>query len=106
MRQSPRRLPERNLGDLLNETFAVYGRSFRDIIILVAIIQVPVSVIAQLMGDTIIGFVIVGFISAMGNGLVNGAVAHATGQSYFDNRIDVIEMLSESRVATALDLVA
>lgn len=89
MRQSPGRLPERNLGELLNETFAVYGRSFRNIIILVAIIQVPVSVVTQLMGDAIVGLVVVGFISAMGNGLVNGAVAFATGQSYFDNRIDI-----------------
>ena len=89
MRQSPRRLPERKLGDLLNETFAVYGRSFRDIVILLAIIQVPVSIVAQLMGETITGFVIVGFVSAMGNGIVYGAVAHATGQSYFDNRIGV-----------------
>lgn len=89
MRQSPRRLPERNLRDLLNETFVIYGRSFRDIVILVAIIQVPISIVAQLMSETIIGFVIVGFVSAMANGIVSGAVACATGQSYFDNRIDV-----------------
>ena len=89
MRQSSRTIPERNLGDLLNETFAIYGRSFRDLIILAAIIQVPISIVAQFMGDTIIALVIVGFISAMANGIVSGAVAHATGQSYFDNRIDV-----------------
>lgn len=89
MQQSPDRLPERNLGDLLNETFAVYGRNFRDIVILMAIIQIPVSIVAQLMGDTITGLVVVGFVSAMGNGLVYGAVAYATGQGYFDNRIDV-----------------
>ena len=89
MEQSPRRLPERNLGDLLNETFAVYGRGFREIVILLAIIQVPVSIVAQLMGETITALVIVGFISAMGNGLVYGALAYATGQSYFDKRISV-----------------
>ncbi len=89
MRQTPRRLPERNLGDLLNETFVIYGRGFRGIIILLAIIQVPISIVAQLMSESIIGFVIVGFLIGMGNGLVMGAVAHATGQSYFDKRIDV-----------------
>ena len=81
MIQSPKRLPERNLGDLLNETFAIYGRSFRDIVIMLAIIQIPVSMVAQLMGDSIAGLVIIGFVSAMGNGLVYGAVACATGQS-------------------------
>ncbi len=89
MRQSARELPERNLGDLLNETFAVYGRSFRYMIVLVAIIQVPTSIVVQLLSETIAGFVIVGFLSAMANGLVNGALAFATGQSYFDNRISV-----------------
>ena len=89
MRQSPRGLPERNLGDLLNETFAVYRRNFRDIVVLLAIVQVPISIIVQLAGESIAGLVIIGFVSAMGNGIISSAVAFATGQSYFDNRIDV-----------------
>ena len=89
MKQTTKRLPERKLGDLLNETFAVYGRSFRNIVILLAVIQVPVSVVAQLLGESIPSLVIVGIVSAMGNGLVYGAVAYATGQSYFDNGISV-----------------
>lgn len=89
MQQSARGLPERNLGDLLNETFAVYVRGFRYIVVLVAIVQVPISIVAQLVGESVVGLVILGIAIGMGNGLLMGAVAHATGQSYFDNRIDV-----------------
>ena len=38
-------LPERSLGDLLNETFKIYGARFGRIIGLAALIQVPVGLL-------------------------------------------------------------
>ena len=80
-------LPARSLGDVLNETFAVYVRHFRRFIALAAVIQVPITVIVQIIGPEVVGYGFGLALGFLGSTLVFGAVAFAVGQQYVTGQI-------------------
>ena len=82
-------LPVRSLGDLLNETFAIYVRHFRQFIGLTAVMQVPIAVIVQIMGRGIVAYGFALALGGVGSMFVYGAVAFAVGQQYVTGQIDI-----------------
>ena len=82
-------LVPRNLGEILNETFAIYGKQLRRFLMLVAVVQVPVTIIAQLVPGDIGGYAVVGIMTVFGAVLVYAAVVFAVGQHYLTGEIDV-----------------
>ena len=87
-------LPARSLGDVLNETFVVYVRHFWRFIGLAAVVQVPITVIVQVIGPGVVGFgfgLALGFLGFM---FVSGAVAYAVGQQYVIGEIDIVDCYS------------
>ena len=58
-------LPERSLGDLLNETFAIYGKRFGRIIGLAALIQVPVGFLGLIPVPGMATFVFIGIVGLL-----------------------------------------
>ena len=77
-----RALPARSVGDLLNETFVIYGRHLWRFIALVAVVQVPVAVVAQLVGEGSVAYGFKGMLWLMSSAAVYGAVVFAVGQQY------------------------
>ena len=88
LRQRPESIPERTLGDLLNETFAVYGNNFRHIIGLAAVIQVPFAIIAQFIGEGQVAYSVEGLLGIFGSVFIYAAIASAVGQHYTRGEID------------------
>lgn len=78
-----------SLGDLLNETFAIYGTHFRRLIILVAIVQVPVSFFGLVPLHGLAGFFVVGAVSLMAGVCIYGATIWAVGQHYVTGEMDI-----------------
>ena len=82
-------LVPRNLGEILNETFAIYGKQLRRFLVLVAVIQVPVTIIAQLLPGDIAGYTVVVIMTVFGAVLVYAAGVFAVSQYYVTGEIDV-----------------
>ena len=87
------KLGERGLGDILNETFAVYGRRFKKLVALTAVVQVPLSIMTLLLallfsndpvasGALAVIAVVVGIFSY-------GALVCAVGQHYVLDEVSV-----------------
>ena len=78
------KLGERGLGDILNETFAVYGRRFKKLVALAAVVQIPLTLLTLglavfLSNDTVAGAALV--VIAAGVGIFSyGALICAVGQ--------------------------
>lgn len=89
MGERPRTLPERNLGDLLNETFAIYGRHFWQFIGLVAAVQVPFSFLALVPPENIPAFIAAGIVGFLATVLAYGAAVFAVGQHYVADEITI-----------------
>ena len=87
--QQPLTLVPRNLGDILNETFAVYGKRLKRLLVMVAVVQVPVTVIAQLLPPGVPGYVVAGAMTVTGMILVYAAGVFAVGQHYVTGEIDI-----------------
>ena len=89
----PQTLPARKLGELLSETFAIYGRHFLHLIGLVAMVQVPVSLITMtvtlIQGGGLAVFVASVLLNFFGMALVYAMVAFAVGQHYVIGKIDI-----------------
>ena len=81
-------LPERTLGDLLNETFAIYGKNFRQIIGLVAVIQVPFAIIAQFIGEGRVAYSVEGLLEIFASVFIYAAIASAVAQHYAKGGVD------------------
>ena len=85
----PGQFGERGLGDILNETFVIYGRHFKKFVVLAAVIHLPVALLALIPVDhwavgiilNIISFIVVTFAYA--------AAIVAVGQHYVANRVSV-----------------
>jgi len=89
-----RTLTAQTLGELLNETFAVYGRQFSSFVRLAAMVQVPVMLIAFFLGAGVVSFgtnAVLVFFAAM---LTYAAGAHAVGQDYLTGRVSVADCYS------------
>ena len=96
----------------MDETFAIYGRHLRRFIILVAIVQAPVSLVSILLsqvfgGGWAIGLFVV-LIGALATVLVYGAAVHAVGQQYVTGKISIGDCYARAwhRVLTLVTLTA
>ncbi len=100
-------LPARGLGDILNETFAIYGKHFRRLLALVAIVQVPASLLTLITSGGMATFVIVGLLSALTAGACAYAgVVFAVGQHYLTGEVDISACYARvrGRIASLLTL--
>ena len=86
---SPRQFGQRGLGSILNETFVIYGGHFRRFIVLVAIIQAPIALLAAIPIDNRIFGIILNLISFIALMFAYGAAICAVGQHYVANRVSV-----------------
>ena len=82
-------LPERSLGDLLNETFAIYGKRFRRIIGLAALIQVPVGLLGLIPAPGVATFAVIGIVGLLAMVALYGATISAIGQHYVTGEIGI-----------------
>lgn len=89
MQSSQREFGQRGLGEILNETFVIYGSHFKRFIVLVAIIQLPVALIGAIPVDNRIIGSILNIISFIALTFVYGAAIFAVGQHYVANRVTV-----------------
>ena len=87
------KLGERGLGDILNETFAVYGRRFKKLVALTAVVQVPLSIMTLLLAllfsnDPVASGALA--VIAVGVGIFSyGALICAVGQHYVLDDVSV-----------------
>ena len=95
MEQRPQTLPARNLGALLDETFAIYGRHLWRFITLVAVVQVPVSIVStglyQVFEGGPVVFAAAVALEGFGTVFVYGAAVFSVGQHYITGEITLRE---------------
>ena len=88
------------MGDLLNETFVIYGKGFRQVIGMAVVLHAPVGLVALLVGsglaDPLAAMLAAIVLQALASFYVYGAVAFATGQQCVTGRMSVA--MSYSRV--------
>ena len=93
MGRSPPTLAPRNLGELLSETFALYGRHFRWFMGLAAVVQVPMSILTLAMtrgvGGGSITFTAAMLLSFAGTMFVYGAAVCAVGQHHLSGVVKI-----------------
>ncbi len=88
--QSPQRhFGPRGLGDILNETFVIYGSHFKKFIVLVALIQLPVALIAAIPVDNRIFSIVLNLINFIALTFAYGAAIFAVGQHYVATQVNV-----------------
>ena len=87
------KLGERGLGDILNETFAVYGRRFKKLVALTAVVQVPLSIMTLLLALLFSNAPVASgalAVIAVGVGMFSyGALICAVGQHYVLDDVSV-----------------
>ena len=82
-------LPERNLGDLLNETFNIFGSHFWALVSLASIIGVPLSFLALIPVDGLLRFFGIMYASMLLSIPAIAALIYAVGQHYVLGQINV-----------------
>ena len=85
----PRTVAARSLGQLLNDTFAIYGANFRRLIVLVAVVQVPLALFGLVPLHGLVGFFVVGVASLIGGVCVYGAIICAVGQHHVTGEVSI-----------------
>ena len=75
-------LPARGLGEILNQTFVIYGRRFRQFAGLTAVVQVPVTLLALIPGDGLTTFIVLNIINLFALIAIYGATISGVGQHY------------------------
>ena len=86
---SQRHFGERGLGDILNETFVIYGSHFKRFIVLVAVIQLPVALVAAIPVDNRIFSIVLNLINFIALTFAYGAAIFAVGQHYVAGQVNV-----------------
>jgi len=86
---SQRHFGERGLGDILNETFVIYGSHFKRFIVLVAVIQLPVALVAATSVDNRIFSIVLNLINFIALTFAYGAAIFAVGQHYVAGQVNV-----------------
>ncbi len=86
---SQRHFGQRGLGDILNETFVIYGSHFKKFIVLVAVIQLPVALIAAVPVDNRIFSIVLNLINFIALTFAYGAAIFAVGQHYVASQVNV-----------------
>jgi hypothetical protein len=79
----------RSLGDILSETFTIYGRNLKQLVRLTAIVQIPANLIWLLPINDVGTYVVLNAAIVLGMQLVFGAIIVAVGQQYVSAKIDV-----------------
>jgi hypothetical protein len=87
-------LTPRSLGDLLSETFGIYGQQFRPLIGIAALLHVPVSLVAFAMGSGAASYWTEGVLRLLVGIVTYAAVAFAVGQHYLTGRVSVADCYS------------
>jgi hypothetical protein len=101
------KLNPRNIGDILGDTFRIYGKNFWDLVAITAIVLGVLGIIEivagrgllplvmtggeieALAGWTIAGLIILGVAYIVGGILVAGALIHAVSEQYLGQRISM-----------------
>ena len=81
--------PVRRLGELLNETFAIYGKRFKRIIGLVALVQVPVGLLGLIANAGVATFAALLVVGLLATIAVYGVTISAVGQHYLTGEIGI-----------------
>ena len=89
MQQRTRTLAPRSLGEILNETFSIYSKHLRRFLLLVGVVQVPITVLSQLLGGGLTSYIVVGTLGVVGSVVVHAAGVIAVGQQYVLGEIDI-----------------
>ena len=84
-------LPERGLGDILNETFVIYGRHFRKFLGLAAVVQVPAIAALFTPVENAAIYIILNIISLFALVSIFGATIYAVGQHYITESVIVVD---------------
>lgn len=92
--ERPQTLPARTLGELLNETFAIYRNHFWRFIGLAALVQVPVSLLS-LLPPSVGTSLLTNFAGGWGGVLLIGAITYGVGQHYLGRPVEVRECYSK-----------
>ncbi len=83
------RLEARGVNDILSETFVIYARHFWKFLVLVAVVQVPATLLVLIPLDSAAVSIAVNFVSVMALMLVYGATICAVGQHYVTSKVSV-----------------
>jgi hypothetical protein len=85
------RLPERSLGDVLNETFVIYGRHFTKFLGIAAAVQIPATATLLLPVGNLTIYIILNLISLFALVTIFGATIYAVGQHYVTDSVTVVD---------------
>ena len=94
VRESPQTLHEQTLGSLLNETFVIYSKQIWKFMRLVAVVQVPVGLLALFPRENVAIFVILDVLGLIALVCVYGAMVRAVGQHYLKGEINIASCYS------------
>ena len=86
-----RLLPERSLGDILNETFVIYGRHFAKFLGLAGAVQIPATLILLAPIENAAIYIILNLISLIALVSIFGATIYAVGQHYLTDSVMVVD---------------
>ncbi|MCH7744918.1 MAG: hypothetical protein IIC84_02465 [Chloroflexi bacterium] len=89
MAQRQETILPRTLGDLLSETFSIYGKHFWRFIGLVALVQLPLSLLGLIRGGGLATFIVIAVIALLASIIVFGAIMVAVGQQYVSGEIKI-----------------
>ena len=84
-------LPERSLGDILNETFVIYGRHFAKFLGLAGAVQIPATLILLAPIENAAIYIILNLISLIALVSIFGATIYAVGQHYLTDSVTVVD---------------
>ena len=82
-------LPERGVGELLNQTLIIYGRHLWRLIAMAAAVQIPVNIVSLVVGLGMVGYFVSVLLGAFGSVFVYGMVSCAVGQHYAAGVVNV-----------------
>ena len=89
VRGETKAFPVRSLGELLNETFAIYGKRFKRIIGLVALVQVPVGLLGLIPDTGVATFAALLVVALLATIAVYSVAISAVGQHYLTGEIGI-----------------
>jgi len=84
-------LLERSLGDILNETFVIYGRHFAKFLGLAGAVQIPATLVLLAPIENAAIYIILNLISLIALVSIFGATIYAVGQHYLTDSVTVVD---------------
>jgi hypothetical protein len=85
----PGDIPERSLGEILNETFVIYGKHIWKLLGLSAVVHVPINLLGLAVGTETWTIAIMAIVAILATFLVYGATVVAVGQQYIYSDIKI-----------------